>query len=254
MSPRPRSATLPAADVGAWLEAGHAALQERLQAVGPRPQGWRELTDALTLGGAGWPRLAVAPLRSLHAIAFDNRQRPREALELWRDAILGAAAARELAQAAGGSPATAGLAMLLRRTADAMALDALTAAELERCARLDTANLRSVQRVVAEAASSALLRQWRPAPAVAAAVRDAPAALERRTAGIEARAVHFAASLAGMLRSGFESPGLEAGLAEALNLGPRQIATVRRSVAAQQDAADELLCDPLILAAGKAAG
>lgn len=254
MSPRPRSATLPTAELGAWLDVGHAALQERLQALGPRPDGWRELTDALTLGGAGWLRLAVTPLRSLHSSAFDNRQRPREALDLWRDAILGMAAARELAQAAGGSPATAGLAMLLWRTADALALGALSAAELARGERLDAANLRGVQRVVAEAAASALLRQWRVTPAVAAALRDAPAALERRTAGVEARAVYFGASLAGVLRSGFESPGLEAGLAEALILGPRQIAAVRRSVAAQQAAADELLCDPLILAAGKAAG
>jgi hypothetical protein len=67
------------------------------------------------------------------------------------------------------------------------------------------------------------------------------AMLLRRTAGVDARAVHFGASLAGVLRSGFESPGLEAGLADVLNLSPRQLAAVRRSVAAQQAAADELL-------------
>lgn len=254
MSARPRSATLPAAELGAWLESSHGALPERLQALGPRPEGWRELTDALALGGAAWPAAAAAPLRLLHARAFDNPQRPREALELWRDALLGTAAARELAQVAGGSPATAGLAMLLQRTTEALALGAVSAAEMRRGERLDAANLRGVQRVVAESASHPLLRQWRATPAVAAALRDAPAALERRTAGLEARAVHFGAILAGVLRSGIESPGLDSGIADALNLTSRQLTAVRRSVATQQASADELLCDPLILGAGKVAG
>jgi hypothetical protein len=254
MSMRPRSATLGAFELGPWIEAGHLALESRLQAVGPRPAGWRELTDALTLGGAAWPDAAVASLQALQTHCFDNPQRPREMLQAWRDTLLSTSAARELAQAAGGSAATAALAALLRGAADAVALQAATDVELQRGERLDAANLRVLQRALAETAAAALLRQWRAAPAVAAALRDAPAALERRRAGLEARAVHFGATLASALRSGFDSPGLDGAIAEALSLTARQLATVRRSVAAQQGAADRVLCDPLILEAGKAAG
>ncbi|MEZ5458458.1 MAG: hypothetical protein R3E65_03700 [Steroidobacteraceae bacterium] len=254
MSSRPRSATLGAPDMGSWLESGHAALQARLAALGPRPAGWRELSDALALGGDDWPRRAATPLLALHADLFDNAHRPREALALWRDAIEGATAARELAQAAGGSPATAGLAMLLRLAADALSLTGVAAAEARRGERLDAANFNVVRRAVAETAGAALLRHWRIAPAVAAAVRDAPAALERRAAGIEARAVHFAAVLVAASRSGFESPGLDGEMAAALQLAPCKLAGVRRNLAAQQGVADELLCGPLILGEGKAAG
>lgn len=254
MSPRPRSATLGPAELGVWLDASHGVLPERLHALGPRPDGWRELTDALALGGATWPRAAAASLRALHAAAFDNRQRPHEALELWREAILGAAAARELAQAAGGSPGTAGIAMLLRCAAGAVALGAVTAVEVQRAERLDLANLRSVQRVVARSACDALLRQWRAAPAVAAALRDAPAALERRTAVLEARAVHFADVMVASLRAGFDSPGLDAELVAALQLRAGQLAAVRRGVAAHAAAADQLLCDLPAFGLDQAAG
>jgi len=254
MSIRPRSATLGAVGLGPWLEAGHLALESRLRSLGPRPDGWRELTDALTLGGAAWPKAATTALQALHARCFDNPQRPREMLQAWRDTLLSTSAARELAQAAGGSAGTAALATLLCGAADAVALQAATDVELQRGERLDAGNLRVLQRALAETSAGALLRQWRASPAVAAALRDAPAALERRRAGIEARAVHFGATLAGALRSGFDSPGLDGAIAESLALTPRQLSAVRRSVAAQQGAADRLLCDPLILEAGKEAG
>jgi hypothetical protein len=254
MSPLQRSATLPPAELGAWLEAGHAALQGNSQALGPRPDGWRELTDALTLGGPAWPESATAALQGLQARCFDNPRRPREALQAWRATILAMSAARELAQAAGGSAATAGLAMLLRGAADGLALRAVTDVELQRSERLDAANLRMLQGMLAETAADALLRRWRAAPAVAAAVRDAPMALERRRAGLEARAVHFGATLAAALRNGFQSPGLDGEIVEALNLTLGQLAAVRHSVAAHRAAADCLLCDPLLLAPGNATG
>jgi hypothetical protein len=251
---RRQSATLGVAELHDWLERGLVAQAAVLDSLGGRPAGWREISDALALGGTAWPRAAADALRDLYRRAYNPAQRSREALELWRDAVLLMAAARELAATGGGSPATAGLAALVLRTADAVALGAIADVELRLAHRLDSGSLQALQVALAEPARAALLRQWRPSPAVAAALRDSRHAPERRGVSVEARALHFAEVLAGSLRTGFESPGLEAEIAAALQLRSGQLAGLRRSVAAIKPAAEQVLADLLSLGATTAAG
>lgn len=251
---RRQSATLDLAELNGWLERGLAAQATVLESLAARPSGWRELSDALAVGGPAWPTDATAALRDVYQRVFTPMQRSREALELWRDATLVIAAARELAAVGGGSPTTAGLAALVLRTADAVALSAIAAVEGQRTQRLDAASLRTLLSALAEPARAALLRQWRPSPAVAAAVRDAHQALERRGASIEARALHFAEAMAGSLRTGFESPGLETEIATVLQLRAGQLAAVRRSVGAIKPAAEQMLTDLVSVGSEIAAG
>jgi hypothetical protein len=251
---RRQGATLGAAELNDWLEHSLAVQAAGLEALGDRPPGWRELSDALALGGPTWLQGAAPVLRDLHGRAFSPGHRSREGLELWRDAVLVMAAARELAAAGGGSPATAGLAALLLRTADGVALGAIAAEEGRRAYRLDSGSLHALQGALAESARAALLRQWRPSPAVAAALRDSRQVPERRGVSVEARALHFAEVLAGTLRTGFESPGLEAEIAAALQLRSGQLAGLRRSVAAIKPSAEQILADLLSLGAITAAG
>jgi len=251
---RRQSATLGAAELHDWLEQSLAAQAAALESLGGRPAGWRELSDALALGGPSWPQGAVVALRDLYGRAFSPAHRSPEGLALWRDAVLVMAAARELAAAGGGSPATAGQAALLLRTADGVALGAVADVELRRAHRLDSGGLQALQAAVAEPARAALLRQWRPSPAVAAALRDSRQAPERRAASTEARALHFAEAMAGSLRTGFESPGLEAEIAAVMQLRPGQMTAVRRSVAAIKPAAEQILADLLSLGAITEAG
>ena len=251
---RRQSATLGAAELHDWLEQSLAAQAAALESLGGRPAGWRELSDALARGGPSWPQGAAIALRDLYGRAFSPAHRSREGLELWCDAMLVMTVARELAAAGGGSPATAGLAALLLRTADGVALGAIAAVEVRCAHRLDTGSLHALRTALAEPACAALLRQWRPSPAVAGALRDSRQAPERRAASIEARALHFAEVMAGGLRTGFESPGLEAEIAAVMQLRPGQMTAVRRSVAEVNAVSEQVLAEAQVSRSARVAG
>lgn len=229
-----------------------AAAGEVAAGLGPRPAALRDVLDALAAGVAltprEEPRARRAPL-ALHVALDQLREslfmvpgREREARLLWREALATAWLAADIARLAGGSPGTAGLAGLLHRAGDALALRAVARVEGAVPTRLDAASLQSAAGAFEPELTASLGRAWKLSPGVLAALQGWRRFGESAAVGAEARAVHFGHAFASqVLFAEFPAPGLAAAVEAALRLDRRELTRLRAGFAPLRGAVDTLL-------------
>ncbi|MFO1455610.1 MAG: HDOD domain-containing protein [Steroidobacteraceae bacterium] len=236
----------------ALLATLETAAGEVASSLGSRPAALRDVLDALAAGVALPPRDAVrarrAPL-ALH-VALDGLRetlftvpgRDREARLLWREALATGWLAADIARLAGGSPGTAGLAGLLHRAGDALALRTIARFESTGQVRLDASSVQSTAVTFEPEFTAALGRAWKLAPGVVAALQGWRRVGEGSSVGAEARAVHFGHAFASqVLFAEFPAPGLAAAVEAALRLDRRELARLRAGFEPLRDAVDTLL-------------
>lgn len=236
----------------ALLGALEAAAGEVAAAIGPRPAALREVLDALSAGAALPPREDLrarrAPLAlhlaldSLRESLFVAPGRDREARQLWREALATAWLAADIARLAGGSPGSAGLAGLLHRAGDALALRAVAQVESAGQARLDAASLQSFAGGFEAELTASLGRAWKLSPGVLGALQGWRRVGESTAVSAEARAVHFGHAFASqVLFAEFAAPGLVDAVESALRLDRRELARLRAGFEPLRTAVDTLL-------------
>lgn len=234
LSLRRRLGALGSAEIAALCERIESQVEQQLEALGPRPEGWRALADVLSLGRA--PDAtdgSVDALHGLHAALFADVGTPRNAAQDWATVISAVTGAASLARAAGGSPGTAGLAVLLHAVAERQILRALAAAEAGRVV-LDAGTRQEFLALHAGEALLRLSRRWRLPPAVAAAARDAVRVADGGRSSVEARAVHYARQVTAAARTGFAAPGLDSQVGQALGIATATLVEARRAMDAAQ--------------------
>lgn len=224
--------------------------------LGPRPAALRDLLDALATDTTLAPRPAAqraasaslplhAALEELRLAVFAVPARAREARLLWREALGTAWCAATIARLTGGSPGTAGVAGLLHRAGEALALRAVATLEGRQGLRLDAASVQAACATYEPELGATLLRHWRLAPGVAAALQGWRRVGESAVPGAEARAVYFGHCYASqLLFAEFPSPGLAEELASQLRLERRELARLRSTLAPLAAAVDTLLEAP----------
>jgi len=238
-----------AAEVGASPGARPAALREVLDAFAsdlplpPRPVALRSGSQAAALP------LHLA-LDELRAALFAVPAREREARSLWREALGTGWAAAAIARLTGASPGTVGLAGLLHRAGEALALRAVALVEARLGTRLDAASVQAACATWEPELTATLLRHWRLAPGVGAAIQGWRRVGESATAGGEARAVYFGHAYASqLLFAEFAAPGLADELEAQLRLERRELARLRVRLAPLAAACESLLDAPAVPAA-----
>lgn len=241
-----------AGGVEALLGQLEAAAGEVAAAIGARPGALREVLDALSAGAALPPRdelrVRRAPLAlhlaldSLRESLFAVPGRDREARLLWREALATAWLAADIARLAGGSPGSAGVAGLLHRAGDALALRAIARVESAGEARLDASTVQSVAGSFEAELTATLGRAWKLAPGVLAALQGWRRVGEMPSVSAEARAVHFGHAFASqVLFAEFAAPGLVDAVESALRLDRRELARLRAGFEPLRTAVDTLL-------------
>ncbi len=235
----------------ALMDALAVAAQAVAAGLGARPDALRDVVDALATGaplplraprGRHAPEALQAALDALRAAVFVVDAREREARQLWRGALATAWTAGAIARLAGGSPGTAGLAGLLHRGGDALALRAVAAVEAAAGSRFDAASLQAAYASLEPDLTSALLKAWRLPPGVAAALQGWRRVGESGSVGADARAVHYAHAFSSqVLFAEFPSPGLAEQIESDLRLDRRETARLRASFGALEAAVDSQL-------------
>lgn len=192
--------------------------------------------------GRRTPDPLQAALDGLRATLFLVPSREREARLGWRSALATAWTAAALARIAGGSPGTAGLAGLLHRAGEALALRAIATVEEQEGSRLDPASLQAACTALEPELTSALLKAWRLPPGVVTAIQGWRRVGESGSAGAEARAVHYAHAFASqVLFAEFPSPGLADQVEADLRLDRRELARLRATFSPLKAAVDTQL-------------
>jgi HDOD domain len=233
------------------LAALEAAAHSVGAGLGARPEALRDIVDALATG-APLPQLRrggrrpadglQAGLEALRSEVFSVEAHPRESRLLWRDALATAWISAALARLAGGSPGTAGLAGLLHRVGDALALRAATEVESAEGAAFDPASLQAACAALEPSLTAALLKAWRLPSGVAAAVQGWRRVGESGSVSADARAVHYGHAFASqVLFAEFPSPGLADQLGSDLRLDRRETARLRESLGPLKAAVDSQL-------------
>ncbi len=211
------------------------AAESAAAALGPRPEALRGIVDALSTGSAlpapdsvrRRPPLVLA-LDALRAGLFAAPGRHLEARLLWREAVATAWLSAAIARLAGGSPGSAGLAGLLHRAGEALALRAVAAVEAAEPLRFDAASVQAACTTLEPELAAALARAWRLPPLVGATLQGWRRVGEVPSPPSEARAVHFGHAFASqVLFAEFPSPGLAEAAAAGLRLDRREIARLR---------------------------
>ena len=135
--------------------------------------------------------------------------RERESRAYWREALGTAWSAAAIARLTGASSGTAGLAGLLHRAGEALALRALAMVERQQGVRVDAASVQVACASFEPELTTALARHWRLAPGVVAALQGWRRVGESAAPGADARAVYFGHAYASqLLFAEFPSPGL----------------------------------------------
>jgi hypothetical protein len=224
----------------AALRAIDVAVAQRTAQIGPRPSCIRPIVDALAMvaplppkptAPASCPPLHTA-LDELHAVLHAAPARARDADALWREAVATGWLSSLLAKLTGGSPGTAGLAGLLHRSGEALALQALAASDDPLLQGLDRASMRQCCVDHESALVAALGRAWRLPPGVLAAISGWRRAPEVATATSEARAVYYAHAFASqVLLAEFPAPGLAEQARAELRLDRREMQRVESAIA-----------------------
>ncbi len=219
--------------------------------IGARPPALRDIVDALA-SGAPLPRRVLrfahpaeglqAALDAIFAGLYSVESHPRESRLQWRDALATAWIAAALARLTGGSPGTAGLAGLLHRVGEALALRAVVAVESAEGERFDPASRQGACAAFEPVSTAALLRAWRLPPGVSVAMQGWRRVGESRSQGAEARAVHFGHACASqLLFAEFPSPGLADQIGAELRLDHRETARLRATFGPLKSAVDSQL-------------
>jgi len=235
----------------ALLAALAAAAQIQAAALGPRPDALRDLVDALATV-APLPlresrgRRSADPLQAaldgLRAALYHVPARQRESRLAWRSALATGWTAAALARLAGGSPGTAGLAGLLHRAGEALALRAVSAVEEQERSMFDPASVQAACTALEPDLTTALLKAWRLPPGVAAAVQGWRRVGESGSVGADARAVYYAHAFASqVLFAEFPAPGLAGQVESDLRLDRRETARLRASFGPLKAAVDSQL-------------
>jgi len=235
----------------ALLDALVAAAQAVAAGLGARPAALRDIVDALATGAplplrdtrgkrrAGTLQPSLDALRT-SVFAVDARE--RESRLLWRDALATAWTGAAIARLAGGSPGTAGLAGLLHRAGEALALRAVAVVEAADGSRLDAASLQAACASLEPDLTAALLKAWRLPPGVVAALQGWRRVGESGSVGADARAVHYGHAFASqVLFAEFPSPGLADQVEADLRLDRRETARLRASFGSLKAAVDSQL-------------
>jgi hypothetical protein len=224
---------------GAALQAVDAAVAQRAARIGPRPPCIRPLVDALSQVAPLPPRPgAAAPssplhaaLDELHGVLYAAPTRARDADALWREAVATGWLASMLARMTGGSPGTAGLAGLLHRAGEALALQALAGGDDPLLQGLGRSSLRQCCADHDSGLVAALGRAWRLPPGVVAAMSGWRRAPEAATPTAEARAVYYAHAFASqVLLAEFPAPGLVEQARGELRLDRREMQRVEATI------------------------
>lgn len=231
------------------LEALGAAAQAAGAGLGARPEALRDIVDALATGAPlpergsrRRPDALQGALDALRSGLYSVEGRPRESRLLWRDALATAWISAALARLAGGSPGTAGLAGLLHRVGDALALQAVAAVESAEDAIFDPTSLQAACAALEPSLTASLLKAWRLPPGVAAAVQGWRRVGESGSVGPDARAVHYGHAFASqVLFAEFPSPGLADQIGSDLRLDRRETQRLRASFGPLKAAVDSQL-------------
>ncbi len=222
--------------------AAEAAVETVRNQLPARPARLRRLLDAFALGealpGSTRPADLVAALTEVRTSIYSAEGYAAECASMWREAVATAWIAAALARRKRASPGAAGLAGLLHRAGEALALQAVSSQEATAALLLDPATRAQFCADHGAELTQALARSWRLAAAVAAAMAGWRRVGESAALADEARIVYAGHTLATRsLFSDFRAPGLESALADTLGLSAADLISLQPELDSIRDAA-----------------
>ncbi len=222
--------------------AAEAAVESARNQLPPKPARLRRLLDAFALGeslpGSTRPADLVAALNEIRSAVYSAEGYTAECAAMWREAVATAWIAAALARRKRASPGAAGLAGLLHRSGEALALQAVSAQEATAALLLDPATRTQFCAEHGAELTQALARKWRLATPVAVAMTGWRRVGESAALAEEARIVYGGHTLATRsLFSDFRTPGLESALADTLGLSAADLAALQPELDSIRDAA-----------------
>ena len=242
---RQAGTALPAARIAELARSVDAAVAARLGDVLRRPEHWRELIDTLALGRELDPakpgRELLRALGELRSVLFVVPGHQRDCDRLWRESVAIAWGAAAIASARRGSPGTAGVAGLLHRAGDLLALQAIADLESEQSRVFEPALRVALIEQFEAPCGVEIARRWKLSAAISAAMQGWRRVPEARSPALEAQAVYFATLLrAQSQHAGISAPGLAHAAHQAVGLTAREAAAVEDQMSAAGDVAERV--------------
>ena len=227
------------------FHAAQAAIAAGRDALPPRSEGLRRVIDAFALGEniptQTRPADLVTALRQLRQAVFTVAGYETQCSSLWREAVATGWIAAAIARHRRASPGTAGVAGLLHRAGEALALAAVARSESAAALLIDPGIRTQLCDDHGPELTQALARAWRLAAPVGAALQGWRRVGEGSGISADAKVVYFAHALATQsLFTDFRAPGLESAMAEGLELTSRSFATLQLSLEPIREAAARL--------------
>jgi len=242
---RQAGTALPAARIAELARSVDAAVAARLGDALRRPEHWRELIDTLALGRELDPakpgRDLLRALGELRSVLFVVPGHQRDCDRLWRESVAIAWGAAAIASARRGSPGTAGVAGLLHRAGDLLALQAIADLESEQSRVFEPALRGALIEQFEAPCGVEIARRWKLSAAISAAMQGWRRVPEARSPALEAQAVYFATLLrAQSQHAGISAPGLAHAAHQAVGLTAREAAAVEDQMSGAGDVAERV--------------